>query len=109
MTSYTCEPTSFYANSESSSEFWITFVALTSNALSHRDLHSQAMVHFRLLRQHVHLLSLQLLHLQLRHSRPDLGAGLLFIQSMEMLFTFTLQPCPCGGGGQKLLRHIIAA
>ena len=93
--SYTCEPTGFYSKSESSSESSITLVSSTSIALSHRDLHPQALVHFRLLRQHVH--TLQLLHLQLRHSRTGLGAGVLFIQSMEMLFTFTLQPCPCGG------------
>ena len=93
MTSYTCEPTGFYPKSESSSESWITFVASTSIALSHRDLHPQALVHFRLLRQHVHLLSLQLLHLQLRHPRTGLGAGV----SMKMLFTSTLKPCPCGG------------
>ena len=30
-------------------------------------------------RQHVHILSLQLLHLQLRHSRTGLGAGVLYI------------------------------
>ena len=101
MTSYTCEPAGSYSKTEESSESWITFVASTSIALSHIDLHPQALVHFRLLQQHVHLLSLQLLHLQLRHPRTGLGAGV----SMEMLFTFTLQPCPCGAS--KILRHLI--
>ena len=78
MTTYTCEPTGFYSKSESSSKSWITFVASTSIALSHRDLHPQALVPFRLLRQHEHLLSLQILHLQLRNPRTGLEAGVLW-------------------------------
>ena len=57
MTSYTCEPTGFCSKSDSSSESCITFVTSTSIALSHGDLHPQALVQFRLLRQNVHLLS----------------------------------------------------
>ena len=79
MTYYTCEPTGFYSNSEWSSESWITFVASTSIALSHRDLHPRTLIQFRLLRQHVHLLSLKLLHLQLGHSKTSLMRGVLFI------------------------------
>ena len=56
MTSYTCEPTGFCSKSESSSESCITFVISTSIALSH----PQALVHFRLLGQNVHLLSFAL-------------------------------------------------
>ena len=79
MTYYTSEPTGFYSNSEWSSESWITFVALTSIALSHRDLHPQTLIQFKLLRQHVHLSSLKLLHLQLRHSKTCLRTGVLLI------------------------------